>query len=46
MEFRISCVLDRGLLAFSQILTHRTYAEEVLKMFIDYMEENKEIRCG
>lgn len=41
MEFRISCVLDRGLLAFSQILTQNLTQRRCSKWFIDYMEENK-----
>jgi len=38
---RISCVLDRGLLAFSQILTQNLMQRRCSKWFIDYMEENK-----
>ena len=41
MEFRISCVLDRGLLAFSQILTQNLTQRRCSKWFIDYIEENK-----
>ena len=41
MEFRISCVLIRGLLAFLQILTQNLMQSRCSKWFIDYMEENK-----